>query len=503
MFDIIINCALLVVGTFCLVMGVSFFLREKEAVEFRIPILLMGVFVAMWCGGYGVMGFCLEVKNAHAFRTLGLLGIEGYLTTGIYFMAKLAGFHQWHFRIVVGVTVFISFLDYLLFGDGGNLEYVMSGRRMAFYAKHTFARNFHDGYIFFMFVALLSIALYCRKKSRYKREKNFVWYATFMNIAIILASIPDTFMPLFQLPSIPISGFGAVIGYTCIWVMASNFSAISISLRTLSTQILESVHVGVLLTDTGGKVVHVNAFAKQMLKLENVSDKKLSELFELSDEVAEHVMEEAKQSGELQFRWYARRSGAHCMVDPSVVRDHYGEIYCYIFALYDVTREDSLTEKVLESKAIPVAVQPESIQKPEIPQEAESSQESEPLQKAEVLQKAEPEKLFDPEIGRSYCMDDEEFYREILQSYLDSEHGVKLSEYFEGEDWENYRITVHALKSGSLNIGAENLSEEAKASEMALRDDKPEYVREHHRELIAHYDKVTGAIKGYLGRPDT
>ena len=54
---------------------------------------------------------------------------------------------------------------------------------------------------------------------------------------------------------------------------------------------------------------------------------------------------------------------------------------------------------------------------------------------------------------------------------MKSDKAVKMSQFFEGEDWENYRTIVHALKSTSLTIGAVQLSEEAKALEMAAKEE--------------------------------
>ena len=42
------------------------------------------------------------------------------------------------------------------------------------------------------------------------------------------------------------------------------------------------------------------------------------------------------------------------------------------------------------------------------------------------------------------------------------EKAAEIERYFEAEDWENYTIKVHALKSSARLIGAMNLSDRAK-----------------------------------------
>ena len=104
----------------------------------------------------------------------------------------------------------------------------------------------------------------------------------------------------------------------------------------------------------------------------------------------------------------------------------------------------------------------------------------------------------DIQTGLSYCMNEEEFYLEMLQEYLKSDKAVKMSQFFEGEDWENYRTIVHALKSTSLTIGAVQLSEEAKALEMAAKQGDVDYIRSHHKEVLEEYIELTESLKETL-----
>ncbi len=99
--------------------------------------------------------------------------------------------------------------------------------------------------------------------------------------------------------------------------------------------------------------------------------------------------------------------------------------------------------------------------------------------------------------GLSYCMNSEDFYMEMLHDYVQEDKAPRLQQCFEKEDWENYRITVHALKSTSLTIGAEHLSEEAKALEMAAKEGNVDYLRSHHKEVMEEYIALTDRLKQY------
>ena len=110
----------------------------------------------------------------------------------------------------------------------------------------------------------------------------------------------------------------------------------------------------------------------------------------------------------------------------------------------------------------------------------------------------------DWEKGRNRCMNDEEFYREILGMMLESESDLELEQYFEESDFNNYRIKVHAIKSNLANIGAMEASDMAKQMELAIKTDhNVAYVQEHHAEFIAVLRQVFDEIKEYLSATDS
>lgn len=89
-----------------------------------------------------------------------------------------------------------------------------------------------------------------------------------------------------------------------------------------------------------------------------------------------------------------------------------------------------------------------------------------------------------------------EHYRSILQAYLSEgyEKISTISDQFEAEDWENYVIYVHAVKSNSFGIGADELGEMAKELELAGKENNIDYIRTHHDEMIRLYREVLSEI---------
>ena len=74
------------------------------------------------------------------------------------------------------------------------------------------------------------------------------------------------------------------------------------------------------------------------------------------------------------------------------------------------------------------------------------------------------------------------------------EKADEIDSLYAAADWEDYAIKVHALKSTSLTIGAEKLSEHAKALEKAGKAGDEEYIRKNHSELLQLYEEVCESI---------
>ena len=118
------------------------------------------------------------------------------------------------------------------------------------------------------------------------------------------------------------------------------------------------------------------------------------------------------------------------------------------------------------------------------------------------------------ETGMEYCASSEELYHEMLELYCSGydEKAENLTEAFAQEDWKNYTIYVHSLKSTSLNIGGERVSKLAKELEFAGRaieesegkaeeeaEEKKEFIREHHQEVMSLYEKTVAEAEKICG----
>ena len=104
------------------------------------------------------------------------------------------------------------------------------------------------------------------------------------------------------------------------------------------------------------------------------------------------------------------------------------------------------------------------------------------------------------DVGLKYTGGDRETFYSVLNIYARSsqEYRQLISEYYDASDWANYTTQVHALKSSSLSIGAKDLSELAKASELAGKAGDYEVIHKNHVAILTLYDEVVRNVTWYL-----
>ncbi len=108
--------------------------------------------------------------------------------------------------------------------------------------------------------------------------------------------------------------------------------------------------------------------------------------------------------------------------------------------------------------------------------------------------------LISTEKGLFYCGGDPDAYCEVLDIYVRSsaEKHKLIASLFEQKFWEDYIIEVHALKSSSLNIGAEELSALAKELELAGKAGNYDVIEAKNTALLDMYAEVAAAGREYL-----
>lgn len=98
--------------------------------------------------------------------------------------------------------------------------------------------------------------------------------------------------------------------------------------------------------------------------------------------------------------------------------------------------------------------------------------------------------------GLRYCQNDEELYRSLLRDYVtgSKQKMNDIMRYHGEQNWHDYSILVHALKSSSATIGAKDLSDLALELEHAADEGRGNDIKARHDEMMELYSETVKAI---------
>jgi signal transduction histidine kinase/DNA-binding response OmpR family regulator/HPt (histidine-containing phosphotransfer) domain-containing protein len=103
--------------------------------------------------------------------------------------------------------------------------------------------------------------------------------------------------------------------------------------------------------------------------------------------------------------------------------------------------------------------------------------------------------------GLAFCGSNRDFYIEVISDYASSVNDrlKELDAFYEAENWNDFETKIHALKSASATIGAEALSNRAKALETAARDNNISYINNFYPRFRDEYKKIQNSLTDILG----
>ena len=111
----------------------------------------------------------------------------------------------------------------------------------------------------------------------------------------------------------------------------------------------------------------------------------------------------------------------------------------------------------------------------------------------------------EPRAGLKYCQDDVFFYRAVLAEYaygeLEKAHNLQKS--YEAENWHDYSIYIHSLKSSSKMIGASALSVRAAKLEAAANIADTGTIRTEHDTMMEEYEVLSAVIRSFVPKSAT
>ncbi len=98
----------------------------------------------------------------------------------------------------------------------------------------------------------------------------------------------------------------------------------------------------------------------------------------------------------------------------------------------------------------------------------------------------------------------EEAFLSVLRIYYDSyeARSGEIQKFYDSEDWENYTIKVHALKSSSRLVGALKLGDDAEALEDAGKKKYIDFISNNHDKMMNEFKEIIDALSPEFGKQE-
>ncbi len=98
--------------------------------------------------------------------------------------------------------------------------------------------------------------------------------------------------------------------------------------------------------------------------------------------------------------------------------------------------------------------------------------------------------FLDLDYALPFCGDSMDFYLELLRDFVNEDRSEAICEAYGKEDWVNYEVQIHALKSASKLIGAMRLSELSLGQELAAKQMDIRTLKAGHGPCIEEYNQL-------------
>lgn len=140
-------------------LGVTYFWREKKVGVrngvLRCAILGMGLSATVWSFGYGVIGIADNYDVAILFRTIGLVGVPGFMFSEAFLYIMQAEKRKLPRNAYIILFAILSFLDWYFFSNPEVDEFISIGSWTTFHGLPFPYRIYHNFYVVFTFLLLL------------------------------------------------------------------------------------------------------------------------------------------------------------------------------------------------------------------------------------------------------------------------------------------------------------------------------------------------------------
>ena len=350
----IMNFLLILSGTVSAVLGISFFFQNRRAAgNIAYYMLFCGIWSALWCLCYGMIGITDNLELCEILRKVGVLGIDSFLLTEVFLVSEMSGAKPGIIVTMRVGAVVISIMDLCWFAQSKVDTFIRKSAWTTWTAnpEGQLNRTIHTVYIVLIFLTLIFFGISWIINNTLERNKRFLVLIFVSNFIMLFFTLPDTFLPALGLTAVSTSGLGAAACSIVIWYGASQLNTFDVRTGNIKDRLFDFLEVGIIVMDPMFRIAMVNRYAQQLIGTRDYTGLKLTDFFAMDTLTMGELFANAED--EISTARLREKNGKRAFsVRVKAVADDYGDPFCYMCVFLDVTEEvEAATRLEIASQA--------------------------------------------------------------------------------------------------------------------------------------------------------
>lgn len=306
----------------------------------------------LWTGGYAYMNMSASVSYAYIGRLIGVVGVYGFITSAMRFVASYISTIKKSFRIIWIIDVIGAGILVVLLNRPDSVVFTMAEYGMTYRATGSLYRLLAVIYLMLNIAFAFHVLVKGLKRAKISREKKMIHFMMGAVVILIALATLDGLLPTLGYEAFPASCYGVMLFMYLIYLMSVRSNAFSITKANVSKYIFENVNTPVLIVNEDYRLEMANVSAEAFFDVKIPEDgKQIYDLFEITKadayKYAKAVQDDTKNDS---FRLVARNNQAMCEVVTNCIKDSYGDPICFVLFVNDMTKDYLDMEKLKEVK---------------------------------------------------------------------------------------------------------------------------------------------------------
>lgn len=312
---------------------------------------LLCFFSALWSFGFWGVNIQTVPEKAYFFRAVGMIGVFSYLIVAQLLICHMSNTKKSVYRQIAVVSA-IGYVICFFIIQKDQVTYQLTEIGMTYRFHKGFWNTAYIVYCaaiaFNIFVSICYMMLHSFRKRIHVLSKKLL----LIEFIIIMGMVPDTLLPLFDVPAVPGSTIGQFIGLIAMYQAVSFVNRYRITIDNMSTYVYYSLTTPVLVYDDSYRLQILNDTAHRFIGIGEAEKETaaIDALFSIRPEKAFHFTGNRKDVDVV-----CHRNQVHCSLSISKIYDDYHDIIGYIITVTDLSERlsamDSLEKATAEARS--------------------------------------------------------------------------------------------------------------------------------------------------------